>query len=94
MRDVQELAGHSSLQTTQGYIQGDTDAKRKLVDMIRRAVGRAGRRRFRQHRGRRGLRRIHTRSDRVTGPAPPAGLGRPPRRSLGVNQAPNVREPG
>jgi len=34
LRDVQELAGHSSLQTTQGYIQGDTDAKRKLVDMI------------------------------------------------------------
>ena len=34
LRDVQELAGHSSLQTTQGYIQGDTDAKRRLVDMI------------------------------------------------------------
>ncbi len=34
LRDVQELAGHSSLQATQGYIQGETDAKRRLVDMI------------------------------------------------------------
>jgi integrase len=34
LRDVQELAGHSSLATTQRYIQGDTDAKRKVVGMI------------------------------------------------------------
>jgi len=33
VRDVQELAGHSSLGTTQRYIQGDTDAKRKVVDL-------------------------------------------------------------
>ena len=34
LRDVQELAGHSSLATTQLYVQGDTAAKRKLVDMM------------------------------------------------------------
>jgi len=34
MRDVQQLAGHASLQTTQRYIEGDTDAKRKLVQLI------------------------------------------------------------
>jgi integrase/recombinase XerC len=34
LRDVQELAGHSSLATTQRYIQGDTDAKRKVVGLI------------------------------------------------------------
>ena len=34
LRDVQELAGHASLQTTQRYIQGDTEAKRKLVNLI------------------------------------------------------------
>jgi integrase len=33
LRDVQELAGHSSLAITQRYIQGDTDAKRKVVDL-------------------------------------------------------------
>ncbi len=33
LRDVQELAGHSSFATTQRYVQGDTAAKRKLVDM-------------------------------------------------------------
>jgi site-specific recombinase XerC len=31
---VQELAGHSSLAMTQRYIQSDTEAKRKLVDMV------------------------------------------------------------
>jgi len=31
--DVQELAGHAPLATTQRYIQGDTDAKRKVVDL-------------------------------------------------------------
>jgi integrase/recombinase XerD len=30
---VQQLAGHASLQTTQRYIEGSSDAKRKLVDM-------------------------------------------------------------
>jgi integrase/recombinase XerD len=34
LRDVQQLAGHSSLSTTQRYIEGSTDAKRKLVDLI------------------------------------------------------------
>jgi integrase len=34
LRDVQELAGHSSLATTQRYIQGDTEAKRKVVALI------------------------------------------------------------
>ena len=34
LRDVQLLAGHRSIQTTQGYIDGDTDAQRKLVALI------------------------------------------------------------
>jgi integrase/recombinase XerD len=34
LRDVQLLAGHRSIQTTQRYIEGDTDAQRKLVSMI------------------------------------------------------------
>ncbi len=34
VRDVQQLAGHSSLQTTQKYIEGDSEAKRKLVNLI------------------------------------------------------------
>src|SRR5580704_3175746 len=33
-RDVQLLAGHRSIQTTQRYIDGDSDAQRKLVSMI------------------------------------------------------------
>ena len=34
VRDVQQLVGHASLQTTQRYIDGDTEAKRKLVQLI------------------------------------------------------------
>jgi integrase/recombinase XerD len=34
LRDVQQLAGHTSLAMTQRYIEGDTDAKRKLVALI------------------------------------------------------------
>jgi integrase len=34
LRDVQLLAGHRSIQTTQCYIDGDTDVQRKLVAMI------------------------------------------------------------
>lgn len=34
LRDVQLLAGHRSIQTTQRYIEGDTDAQRKLVSLI------------------------------------------------------------
>ncbi len=34
IRDVQLLAGHRSIQTTQRYIDGDTDAQRRLVSLI------------------------------------------------------------
>ena len=34
LRDVQQLAGHRSLATTQRYVEGDTEAKRKLVNLI------------------------------------------------------------
>jgi integrase len=33
-RDVQQLAGHTSLAMTQRYIEGDTEAKRKLIALI------------------------------------------------------------
>ncbi len=34
LRDVQVLAGHRSLLTTQRYIDGDTDVQRKLISLI------------------------------------------------------------
>jgi integrase/recombinase XerD len=34
LRDVQLLAGHQSIQTTQRYIDGDSDAQRRLVALI------------------------------------------------------------
>ncbi|MCK5296307.1 MAG: site-specific integrase [Alphaproteobacteria bacterium] len=34
LRDVQQLAGHSSIEMTQRYIEGDTPAKRRLVQML------------------------------------------------------------
>ena len=34
LRDVQELAGHRALTTTERYIEGDRDAQRKLVGML------------------------------------------------------------
>lgn len=34
LRDVQLLAGHRSIETTQGYIDGDSVAQRRLVSMI------------------------------------------------------------
>ncbi len=34
LRDVQILAGHRSIAVTQGYIDGDTDAQRRLVSLI------------------------------------------------------------
>jgi integrase/recombinase XerD len=33
LRDVQSLAGHSSLQTTQRYIEGDAEARRRVVEL-------------------------------------------------------------
>jgi integrase/recombinase XerD len=34
LRDVQSLAGHSSLQTTQRYIEGDSEARKRVVDLV------------------------------------------------------------
>ena len=34
LRDVQELAGHRSIKTTQGYIEGDSEAPRRLIGML------------------------------------------------------------
>jgi integrase len=34
LRDVQLLAGHRSIQTTQRYIDGDSDAQRRLVSFL------------------------------------------------------------
>ena len=34
LRDVQSLVGHKNLQTTQRYIEVDTDCQRKLVDLV------------------------------------------------------------
>lgn len=33
LRDVQYLAGHSSLQTTQRYIEGSSEARKRVVDL-------------------------------------------------------------
>ena len=34
LRDVQMMVGHSSLQTTQRYIEGDSQSQRKVIDLI------------------------------------------------------------
>ena len=34
LRDVQQLAGHVSLATTQRYIEGSSEAKRKVIDLL------------------------------------------------------------
>jgi integrase/recombinase XerD len=34
LRDVRLLAGHRSIQTTQRYIDGDSDAQRRLISLI------------------------------------------------------------
>ena len=34
LRDIQLLVGHKNLQTTQRYIEVDTDCQRKLVDLV------------------------------------------------------------
>ncbi|WP_026363112.1 site-specific integrase [Methylopila sp. M107] len=34
LRDVQELAGHRSIKTTQGYIDGDALAQRRLIRLL------------------------------------------------------------
>jgi integrase/recombinase XerD len=34
LRDIQYLAGHSSLQTTQRYIEGDSKSRVKVVGLL------------------------------------------------------------
>ena len=34
LRDVQQLAGHTSLHTTQRYVEGDSEAKRRVIELI------------------------------------------------------------
>ena len=34
LRDVQELAGHRAITTTERYIEGDRDAQRRLVHLL------------------------------------------------------------
>jgi integrase/recombinase XerD len=34
LRDVQMLAGHATLSTTQRYIEADVEAQRKVVDLV------------------------------------------------------------
>jgi integrase/recombinase XerD len=34
LRDVQQLAGHRSIEQTQSYIEGDTHAKRRLIALL------------------------------------------------------------
>ena len=34
LRDIQMMVGHSSLQTTQRYIEGDSESQRKVIDLI------------------------------------------------------------
>ena len=34
LRDVQELAGHASLNMTERYIEGDRDSQRRIIDLI------------------------------------------------------------
>lgn len=34
LRDVQELAGHRALTTTERYIEGDRDAQRKIITLV------------------------------------------------------------
>jgi integrase len=39
LRDVQLLAGHRSIETTERYIDGDTCAQRKLVGFVYAPIG-------------------------------------------------------
>ena len=34
LRDIQMMVGHSNLQTTQRYIEGDSESQRKVIDLI------------------------------------------------------------
>ena len=34
LRDIQMMVGHSSLQTTQRYIEADSDSQRRIVELI------------------------------------------------------------
>ena len=43
LRDVQMLAGHAALSTTQRYIEADVEAQRKVVDLGRELINRRDR---------------------------------------------------
>ena len=34
LRDIQMMVGHSSLQTTQRYIEGDSESQKKVIDLL------------------------------------------------------------
>ena len=34
LRDIQMMVGHSNLQTTQRYIESDSESQRKVIDLI------------------------------------------------------------
>ena len=34
LRDIQMMVGHRSLQTTQRYIEGDSESQKKVVDLL------------------------------------------------------------
>ena len=34
LRDIKMMVGHSSLQTTQRYIEADSQSQRKVIDLI------------------------------------------------------------
>jgi hypothetical protein len=38
LRHIQQLAGHASLQAIEGYIEGDNEAKRKMIAFIKASI--------------------------------------------------------